>query len=210
MPNERYGIYDVGTDQLLNFTVDSTLRGVDPEKRCSLINKILAESSAISVLTKFIAFCDYSDEKWPSDALFKEECYDKLKKLAIEQINLQAQSGRLREVKDLGDVVYWWREWTDDEKPVIEFIEDMVSTPEGALDFIAGCLTLYQAQGMNDYVPHQSWKLKLELLTDLMDLDELKTLLSKLTDEQIVSLSEHRRMGLQAFNSATEQRTDSH
>lgn len=98
---------------------------------------------------------------------------DELQKIACSKIKIWAHDGRLAKHKKLAGILYYWENWAG-KAEVDNFIEEMVKTDDGLVDFVSAFLAKSISQGMSDYVGKLHWKIPLDSIKHFVDLESIK------------------------------------
>ena len=96
------------------------------------------------------------------------EYLDKLEKLACDKLTIWAQDGRLAKHKKLAGILYSWERWTKKED-VDHFVNELIKTDTGLIDFISSFLGKSTSHGMSDYVGRVHWKISLDSIKHFVD-----------------------------------------
>ncbi len=95
-----------------------------------------------------------------------------LESLACHKIEQWAADGKLSKHPRLASILYSWMKWAGEEK-VRQFVEALVKSDEGLLDFITALLSKRQSHGLSDYVVTISWHINLKNVGDFVNVEQI-------------------------------------
>jgi len=117
----------------------------------------------------------------PKDELtVNAEQLEKLEKLACDKIEGWAKDGRLKKHKHLPSVLFRWREWGQ-RNEINNFVNNMIKTDDGLIDFITSFLSKSTSHGMSDYVAKTHWRIYLKSIEEFVDLKEVEPRIRKIS-----------------------------
>lgn len=118
-------------------------------------------------------------EKSEEKLLVRPEYRETLKKLSIKKIELFAKKRLLNTVPGLQFVLFLWKEWGEPNKPR-EYVEKLIKTDSGLINFIEGFMWQGTSQYMDSRVSTTTWKVNTKnMLTFVDDLNTLKQRVEK-------------------------------
>lgn len=140
------------------------------------------------------------DKPRPEEKLTLNSQYlEELEKIACIKIKLWAQDGRLAKHKKLAGILYRWENWGTKED-VAQFIDALIKTDDGLVDFIASFLGKTISHGMSDYVGRVSWKISLDSIKHFIDLKPIEGRLRSIAkSEDFKKLSEEKQKAVNIF-----------
>ena len=122
-----------------------------------------------------------------------------LKEIALNKIETWANDGRLKKHKNLPYILFRWRKWGGGDK-VNRFIEDMIKSDEGLIDFITAFLTKSTSQTMGDYVYKTHWRINIKSIEEFIEIKKIESRIRKIVNsEKYTHLDERQKIALQTF-----------
>ena len=136
----------------------------------------------------------------PKDKLtVNEEQLEKLEKLACDKIENWAKDGRLKKHEHLLSILFSWKEWGQ-KKKIIVFINNMIKSDDGLIDFIAGFLSKSTSHGMSDYVGKTHWKIHIENVKEFVDLKEIESRIRNISSSSdFEQLNDRKKLAIKTF-----------
>jgi predicted KAP-like P-loop ATPase len=125
-----------------------------------------------------------------------------LQSVCVAKIRDAAATGLLRASPHLTFILYRWREWASPEEPQ-QWVARLIESPEGLFALLTAALERHTVQGLKDYVPRTSWRMRLRHLEDFVSLDVLTRHIEQLPLED---LTEEQRRAVDAFEKALKRR----
>lgn len=98
---------------------------------------------------------------------------EKLEKLACDKIEIWAKDGRLSKHQYLSSILYNWKRW-ERQKHVIDFVNHMIETDDGLIDFVTSFLSKTKSHSMSDYVFKTEWKINPKSIEEFVDLKQIE------------------------------------
>lgn len=122
-----------------------------------------------------------------------------LENLASQKIAQWATDGRLAKHARLASILYSWQKWEGDEKPKL-FVETLIKSDYGLIDFITAFLIKRRSHGDSDYVMTTSWYIKIENVGDFVNVDQIvPRLRSILSSTAFKDLNEREQLAVRTF-----------
>ena len=89
--------------------------------------------------------------------------------------------------------------WEGEEK-VRQFVEALVKSDEGLLDFITALLSKRQSHGLSDYVVTISWHINLKNVGDFVNVEQIVPRLRKILSSDIFNqLEDRKQLAIRTF-----------
>ena len=122
-----------------------------------------------------------------------------LEKLACSKIEAWADDGRLANHRELPSILYRWREWGDPNK-VKSYVEGIIKTDEGLVDFITSYLHKIKSQGMGNYVWRINWQIGIKSIAEFIDTNEIEPRLRSIFSSEVFDqLDARKQLGVKTF-----------
>jgi len=136
----------------------------------------------------------------PKDKLtVNAEQLEKLEKLACDKIEGWAKDGRLKKHKHLPSILFRWREWGQ-RNEINNFVNNMIKTDDGLIDFITSFLSKSTSHGMSDYVAKTHWRIYLKSIEEFVDLKEVEPRIRKISSSSdFKQLNERKKLAIKTF-----------
>ena len=172
------------------------LRAIENEnERFSHLRDGIAASVGVRLATKIVAHEERRKDRSERDFLVTEEHWAELKTLTVERIRSGASDGRLKPMTGLTDLLYRWREWTD-ENEVKNWITSNTVTGEDALWVLRTFLsTMRQESGKVVFVRY----VRLDYLAWFADVPTIEKLTAPI---EMSKLKKEDQRALRAFRQA--------
>ncbi len=201
--DERRSVTAWGPTSQLAGVVSQALHRLTPDQRCRWLHEQIVSGERLYALLNQVSREATIQARSPGDPFASVECLQKLKEAIIEQLRARAQSGQLRGMKNLLGVLVTWKRWTPNPGEVDQYVAGMITTPEGALDFVADCLYEIEILAGATNPPSVHWSLNLDNLGELTDLRALESLLLQ-AHQRGEELSDRQKLALEVFNRQTQ------
>jgi len=122
-----------------------------------------------------------------------------LENIALDKIETWANDGRLKKHKKLVYILFRWREWGGGDR-VNRFVENMIESDEGLIDFITAFLTRSTSQTMGDYVYKIHWKINIKDIEEFVEIKKIEPRIRKIVNsEKYTHLDERQKIALKTF-----------
>jgi hypothetical protein len=101
-------------------------------------------------------------------------------------------------------LVYWQR-WSesDDAK---KYAMNLAETPRGAVTVLAGFLTRSWSFSFGDYVARQEWRIPLDTIAQLVDVEFLSRKIDELENDEYEKLSDKEKIAIESFRKQVRER----
>lgn len=206
LPDEKRGLG--GTDIKIAYLISKAIMRIkDREERCVWLKRQISAATTIYSVVYLLHFIEPTAEAQEDGLAVERACFSALKETCVARIVAAAESGELRAVKGLDYILFRWRNWTTDLKPLQDFVERMLTTPQRALDFAAKFPIPVTSQAVDDFVATTEWTLRPQDLGAFVDLQRLASILSPLTEQQAAGISERHYIALLTVRRIAEQQT---
>ncbi|MCU7804735.1 MAG: AAA family ATPase [Candidatus Thiodiazotropha sp. (ex Lucinoma borealis)] len=129
------------------------------------------------------------------------EQLDELEKLAAEKITKWSDEGKLNKHPNLASILYSWQRW-DSENPDVskQFVQNLIGTDEGLIDFITVFAGQSTSQTMGDYVSRKNWRINLKNLGDFVSVKVIEPRMRKIhSSSGLNNLSDNQQKAIQVF-----------
>lgn len=122
-----------------------------------------------------------------------------LEEIALSKIETWANDGRLKKHKKLAHILFRWREWGGSDK-VNRFVENMIESNEGLIDFITAFLTRVTSHTERDYVYKIHWKINIKSIEEFVEIKKIEPRIRKIINsEKYTHLDERQKIALKTF-----------
>jgi len=122
-----------------------------------------------------------------------------LEKIALNKIETWANDVRLKKHEKLAYILFKWREWGGGDK-VNKFVENMIESDEGLIDFITAFLTKSTSQTMGDYVYKTHWRINIKSIEEFIKINKIESRIRKIVNSgKYTHLDEKQKIALQTF-----------
>jgi predicted KAP-like P-loop ATPase len=122
-----------------------------------------------------------------------------LERLACNKIEAWANDGRLSEHKELAYLLYRWREWGDPTK-VYAYVNDIIKTDDGLVNFITSFLYKVKSQGVGSYVGRIHWQIGIKNILEFADLKQIEPRIRDiLSSSGFDKLDEKKKLAIKTF-----------
>jgi predicted KAP-like P-loop ATPase len=202
LPNYQSSSIDLGTDIQIAMLAYQALQRLTQEERCLWLHDQISSGPSLFMPAYIVFQSEPPKGKPEEELLFSEKCLISLEAACVQKIAARAELGQLQNMKNLPYILFRWRKWADDEKPVQHFIETMLKTPVTALELLAGFMWQGSKYTYGDYVEQREWQLNLEDLSKFVDLKRLESLLMPISEQDAGVKSERHRLALVEFRNA--------
>jgi len=199
IPNESRSLLNLDLDFQLALELFYTLHHVDQNERCRWFEEQIQTGRSLFTPVYVVWHDTPQEGKQRESSLFSGDCYERLRRVCVEQIEIRARQRTLKDIKRLSLLMYRWREWTEHPEHIDDFVVFMISTPQNSLDLLVGFLDKANVQSMSDYVGQTEWYINAENLSGFVDLEKLHEITDPITEEAAKEISEQHWIALSAF-----------
>jgi predicted KAP-like P-loop ATPase len=205
--NENKSIYEFDTSmKLLRIFYQLSHRFDNHDSRFELFKTAIEKASnSIYTIVHEVGVQDqqhgkYTDEKeLPLDQVtVKPEQLEKLHELAASKIEEWSEREELIRHNHLGAILYRWKEWKGIEI-VRRFVEELISTDYGIINFVRAFLGRSVSYGMGDYTGKVNWKINLKDIEEFIDLNKIEKRLRELNNTDLKDFSEKEKLAIITF-----------
>ena len=135
----------------------------------------------------------------PENTTVNSDQLDELVKLALKKIEEWAETGKLSEHGHLLSILFMWRRWNDPDH-VSDYVQTLIKSDNGLIEFITHFLSDVRSHGMSDYVENVSWRINLESIETFVNLDEVdKRLRAIQSTPQYNDLEDKKKLAIKTF-----------
>jgi predicted KAP-like P-loop ATPase len=180
----------------------------DFENRFSILrNAINNSQSSLSTAVHEVAIQNQEHGKYNSDDIsepeekltLKADHLTELEKLVCDKIEVWANDGRLAKHDHLIAILYSWKQWGCTEK-VESFVEGMIETDDGLVDFIASFLNKVRSQTASNYVANIKWRININSVKEFVNIDDIEPRLRKIYHSpDYEKLADRKKLGIKTF-----------
>lgn len=142
-------------------------------------NAISATENSIHTIIDAIVFLGWEHGKGTKEAPKTEEerridekQLKELEELACQKIENLEKEGNLLKHRDLIRILYAWEAWAG-EQTVNEYIQKLIKTEDGLIDFITKFPSEIRSQGMGDYGYRTENRINIKSVDHFVNLDEI-------------------------------------
>ena len=200
-----------GTDtpmRILRLCYQLTHRFDSYEKRFNIFKHAIKKATrSLYTIVHEIGVQDQGHAKYgsketpqPKDEMtVNKEQLEKLEKFACGKIEGWAKDGRLKKHKHLPSILFRWREWGQ-RNEINNFVNNMIKTDDGLIDFIASFLSKSTIHGLSDYTAKIDWRINIKNVEEFVDLKEVESRIRKiLSSSDFKELDERKKLAIKTF-----------
>jgi len=127
------------------------------------------------------------------------EQLEKLEKLACDKIESWAEDGRLARHRHLPSILFRWKEWGQRDT-INSFVNNMIKSDDGLIDFITSFLSKFTSHGMSDYVGRIDWRIHLKSVEEFVTLKEIEPRIRKISSSSdFEQLDDRKKLAIKTF-----------
>lgn len=136
----------------------------------------------------------------PKDEMtVNKEQLEKLEKFACGKIESWAKDGQLKKHKHLPSILFRWKEWGQ-RNEINNFVNNMIKTDDGLIDFITSFLSKSTIHGLSDYTAKIDWRINIKNVEEFVDLKEVESRIRKiLSSSDFKELDERKKLAIKTF-----------
>ena len=200
-----------GTDtpmRILRLCYQLTHRFDSYEKRFNIFKHAIKKATrSLYTIVHEIGVQDQGHAKYgsketpqPKDEMtVNKEQLEKLEKFACGKIEGWAKDGRLKKHKHLPSILFRWREWGQ-RNEINNFVNNMIKTDDGLIDFITSFLSKSTIHGLSDYTAKIDWRINIKNVEEFVDLKEVESRIRKiLSSSDFKELDERKKLAIKTF-----------
>jgi predicted KAP-like P-loop ATPase len=178
----------------------------DPAKRTEILKQTMTLTSGLYLPVLKTSLEDSKQERQndPDAVLVNEDALQDLKGICLEKIRVAAENGILRNHPKLLYILYRWREWGSPQE-WRKWVEDLVSSSDGLLQFLKACVQQGSASGAEDYAARIYRFMRLQSVEDFVD---PKIIEEKVEQINLNSLPDDKIEAIRAFQRALQRRRE--
>ena len=184
LPEEKVGMWDFGIDMdLMRIIYQLLKRESDKSKNYEILKEAIPQSKGLFGPIQKVSLESSRKEKGKDSDEFvvPEDKIEDLQKLCLEKIE-ETNPDDLLKHKNLLYILYRWKEWSKDSKWG-DFIKTISDANQKLLVFIAKFVSESRSQTIGDYGTRVTKRFNYKSLSDFLDLEELKTKLEGIKEE---------------------------
>ena len=170
----------------------------DEEQRARIVGEALQASSGLFMPVYFMLF--EGDEK--DHSLLAAPHLPALRQVCLAKIRVAAEDGRLASHRNMGVILYQWKEWSSSEEPK-KWVTSLLETKEGLLAFLRAFVQPMRSHPTGSAVVRTAWHIRLSEIEPFVAIDIVETKVKAL---EVGSLSEYDQRSLHALELALERR----
>lgn len=174
--DERRGIYDFGNDIRIGRVLWQLLRRLDEPRRFEVLREAMSTGRGIWTIVHEIAVLGQEHGKYRESApppekerIVTAEHLQELKRVGLERIReLASQREALFHAHQPLHILYWWRDWTDRQDEVKEWVLKNTADDSGLLVLLEQCRQKVLVQSGTD-IPRTEYKFDFRGISDFLD-----------------------------------------
>ena len=205
------GLFDSGSHGDIDEVIRRLLRRVPSTlKRTEIIQTAIEQTQGIYYPMRIVGFYEHEIKRYIEgftleEPSFDEESISTLRGLCLEKVRNAAKSGMLQSMQKLGHILVYWQRWSesDDAK---KYAMDLAETPRGAVTVLAGFLTRSWSFSFGDYVARQEWRIPLDTIAQLVDVEFLSRKIDELENDEYEKLSDKEKIAIEIFRKQVRER----
>jgi len=206
-PESRTGMGIIDTPmRVLRIIYQLVHRFRDKSKRFSILKEAMENAeNSIYIMVDEVSIQDQQHGKYglgdPSpeeNRTLDPDQLEKLETIVIEKINLWAKEGKLENHQNLVQILFDWQRWEPNN--TLNFVNDMINTDEGLINFITCFLNESASYTLTDKVSRRKWVMNIKNISAFVDLNEIgiriRTIIST---KDLEDLDEKKKFALNLF-----------
>lgn len=178
----------------------------DPKKRAEILKQTMTLTVGLYLPVMKTSLEDSKQERQqdPDAVLVNADALQDLKEICLKKIRDAAENGILRNHPKLLYMLYRWREWISPQEPR-KWVEDLVSSSDGLLQFLKACVQQGSASGAADYAARIYRYIRLQSVEDFVDPKVVEENVKQISLE---GLSDDKTETIRAFQRAMKRRRE--
>jgi len=209
---DRQGLFDFGPHEDIDEVIHRLLKRVASiSERTEIIRTAIEETQGIFYPVRIVSFYEHEMKRNKEGLTLEEPSFDEesistLKGLCLERIRKAADSGMLQSTLGLGYILIRWQQWSesDDAK---KYAMDLIKTPRGAVTLLVGFLTQSWSFRLGDYVARQEWRIPIDTIAQLVDVESLSRKIDELENDEYEKLSDKEKIAIETFRKQVQKRS---
>jgi len=122
-----------------------------------------------------------------------------LEEIALNKIEIWANDGRLKKHEKLDYILLRWRKWGGGNK-MNRFVENMIKSEEGLIDFITAFLTKIKSHTERDYVYETRWRIDIKNIEKFIEAKKIESRIRKIINsKKYKQLNKRQKIALKTF-----------
>ena len=194
LPEEKIGMFDFGADMdLMRIIYQILKRESDKNNNFDILKDTIPLSKGLYGPVQEISLESpkKDEDKDYKEFVVPEDKIEELQKLCLEKIN--SWQDRLLEQEEFTYLMYRWKEW-DQEQKWKGFIDNILDDDNKLLVFVNKFVTEIRSQTIGDYGVSVIKKFNYKSLEDFVELDDTKTRLEKIKNENNDLYKENKQL----------------
>ncbi len=177
LPTDRHGMFDFGADLQCARIIYQLLKHTsNKEDNYKIFKDAIEKSKGLYGPIYNVSLESEKDEKERDDSmLVPKEKLTELHKACLAKIDQHKVSGSLKTNPHFLSILYRWKGWADSEKSWKKYIDELISSDQGLLDFLKHFIAESYSHTFGDYVGRKVKKFNYKSLADFTDTEAVKT-----------------------------------
>ena len=204
--DEGRSLFSWGNDTRINRIAFQLIKRYESqEERFKILKKVFSKGHAVSIIIGEVYTLGWQHGKYGGKKMPEEECIvsgkqlEELEGIALRKIRDASLSKNFIKTPKLANILYRWRDW-EGEKPVKEWVRDVIASDEGLVDFLAVFLSEGRSYGSGDRVARTHWRLDPKSIEPFVeDLSQVAERCRTLLESSSDWLTGRRRTAVETF-----------
>ena len=204
-PRGDEGMWSFGNDTRVARVNYFYTKDLKDKQKCFEIfrDAILSTKNSIYTIVDVVVQLDWEHGKLSREGPDPEEQrrvnevqLAELEKIACQKIQVWSENGKLSNSKGLLSILYRWEDWAG-SKIVKDYIEEMIKSDEGLIDFIEKFPTPIKSQSMGEYGYRVHYEVNMKSIKHFVELESVVTRLRQIkAGDKFAKLSEDKQKAI--------------
>lgn len=201
---DRSSIFEISSEMnALRVTHWCLKKESDRGKREELLKNAIKETKGLYLPVRLLYLeMDEQQKAIDGEPFLSSEATSELQNLCVNKIQEAAKTGRLKGSPKRFLLLIPWSEWGGPDEPK-NWVNELIKTEEGLLDFLVGNLTHVKSYGQGDNAPKILWRISLKFMEQFAPLEELEKQVNQIAQD---NLNDMQRRAIRVFKKALDRR----
>jgi predicted KAP-like P-loop ATPase len=198
-PHETRGMEDEHIRVILwRFAYQILKKIEDTNKRLEIAKNLIIKCKSLGAIVTFVSLETPKEEEGRHEYLFTTEEHKVLKDLTVQKIRTFSKLKTFSKIPDLLNVLFRWKDWATIDEPK-NYVTKLLKTDNGICEFLSGCISQTTSYGIEDHVAITKTKINIKWMEEIVDVEELKKKVEKISKKKHNNLSEQDNACLNLF-----------
>ncbi len=174
----------------------------DANRRFEILSRAIGDTKGVDLPVRFVGMLEPRPDRTYDESFLPLERFELFKQTALNRIRAAQQDGALKSARNLGAILYRWRDWAGIEEPK-GYCENLAASPEGAIRLVGAFLSRSVSAGIEDRVASEQCYITLGNVEEFVSWETIEAVLAGAPTE---NLAERDSLAVATFREAVARR----